>query len=58
MNDENGKREDRKIACTGETMQDVVREMFPTLKVASFQPEHTVRLDNRYACLSNFELQL
>lgn len=49
------KRSGRKIACTGETMQDVVIELFPSLKVSSFQPQHTNRLDNRYMCLADFE---
>jgi hypothetical protein len=52
-----GHEQTRKIACTGETMQDVVKEHFPTLKVASCQPEHTARLDNRYICLSDFEMR-
>lgn len=49
--------ESRKIVCTGETMKDAVIEAFSALSMTSFRPQHTARLDNRYACFADFELQ-
>lgn len=42
------------IVCTGETIKDTVLEAFAGLKLISFQPQHTVRLDNKYACFADF----
>ena len=50
-----GKVTTRRIACTGETVQDVVVALFPGMKICEFQPLHTNRLDNRYVCLADFE---
>jgi hypothetical protein len=45
-----------KVVCTGETMEDSVKESFPELQLSQFQPKHTVRLDNKYACFANFDI--
>ncbi|ETN41125.1 uncharacterized protein HMPREF1541_03060 [Cyphellophora europaea CBS 101466] len=47
-----------KMVCTGEALQDVVTESFAPISITSFHPRHTVRLDNRYACYANFELEI
>lgn len=46
----------RKILCTGEVLEDAIRDTLPELKVTTFRPQHTMRLDNRYACFANFNL--
>ncbi|KAJ9657464.1 Protein-lysine N-methyltransferase efm5 [Neophaeococcomyces mojaviensis] len=49
--------ESRRVICTGQTMKDVVLEAFAGMKQDPFEPEHTARLDNKYACFADFELQ-
>ena len=44
----------KRIFCTGETMKDTVLEAFTGLQQTAFYPEHTVRLDNKYACFADF----
>lgn len=48
--------EQRRIVCSGETMADTVIANFAGVKLAKFEPQHSVRLDNKYACFANFEL--
>lgn len=45
--------ERRRIVCTGETMNDIVLGAFPGVQRTTFEPQHTVRLDNRYACFAD-----
>ena len=40
------------IVCTGETMEELVLERFSGTSRKSFWPQHTVRLDNKYACFA------
>ena len=49
--------ESRRIVCTGENMKDVVEESFDGVGMTDFRPEHTVRLDNRYACFADFKIE-
>ena len=42
-----------KVVCTGETMEEVVLGVFSGIRRTPFRPQHTVRLDNRYACFAN-----
>ena len=42
-----------KIVCTGETIQEVVLDMFDGTSMMPFRPQHTVRLDNTYACFAD-----
>jgi len=48
-------RDSRRVICTGQTMEDVVVEAFIGLKQVSFEPAHTAKLDNKYACFVDFE---
>ncbi len=45
--------ESLKIVCTGETMEEVVLEMFSGTTLMPFRPQHTGRLDNTYACFAD-----
>lgn len=44
----------KRIVCTGEAIQDTVLEAFAGVQLTSFQPQHKVRLDNKYACFADF----
>ena len=46
----------KRIICTGETMRDTVTWAFDGVEQTSFHPEHTVRLDNKYACFADCKL--
>ena len=48
-------RDSRRVICTGQTMEDTVLEAFVGVKQVSFEPEHTAKLDNKYACFADFE---
>lgn len=44
------------MICTGEAMSETVLGSLVGMKETTFMPEHTVRLDNKYACFADFEM--
>lgn len=48
----NSGSEQLNIVCTGETMEELVLERFNGTSRKPFRPQHTVRLDNKYACFA------
>lgn len=46
----------KRVMCTGEAVGETVLGAMAGMKETAFEPEHTVRLDNKYACFADFEL--
>lgn len=44
------------MICTGEAMSETVLGALVGMKETTFKPEHTVRLDNKYACFADFQV--
>lgn len=44
------------MICTGEAMSETVLGALAGMEETAFKPEHTVRLDNKYACFADFKL--
>ncbi len=46
----------RKIVCTGATMENIIHKLYAENRTTSFEPQHTQdRLSNEFRCYANYE---
>ncbi|SCU87388.1 LAMI_0D05886g1_1 [Lachancea mirantina] len=50
-----GVEKHRMMSCTGERMESIIAEIYPSTKMTTFMPEHANGLSNEFRCYADFE---